>query len=366
MIFRLWKARWNLLRLVVAGFLLWTFAVDGAARTARTALRALPDFDYAAEVRSLRLEGRYGEALMVAQAGLEHASPDVAEELRQEQALTTAERDSLVRRLKDAGMGALSGKGETLEALVGAVAADFFVVGDLRDLVIQGGKQLLDGDSDPVILLLSVVGVVTTIAPEVDWVPSLLKVARRAGTMTEHFAKWVEKAIKGGEAEALSKAFADVKVVAASASPGGAVRLLRHVDDPEDLRALAEFARRRGSAGTAALHIGGDDAAAWLRASRTGTNAADAELALLAASRKGPAGVRFLASPAGRILIRPHPLVGLLKSVYKGNAAALATRWLDRLDPDAWWIVPLLASWTFIEGAWLLRRLGRRPQPARA
>ena len=40
-----------------------------------------------------------------------------------------------------------------------------------------------------VIVALSAVGLATTLAPEVDWAPSLLKAARRAGSMTEGTAR---------------------------------------------------------------------------------------------------------------------------------------------------------------------------------
>ncbi|MGQ0628162.1 MAG: hypothetical protein ACT4PL_08705, partial [Phycisphaerales bacterium] len=66
----LYGRRWNLLRLMVALFVLWAVATDTAARLARMRLAALPDFDYASEVRRLREEGRYGEAMVIADAGL--------------------------------------------------------------------------------------------------------------------------------------------------------------------------------------------------------------------------------------------------------------------------------------------------------
>ncbi len=55
-----WSVRWGLLRLAIALFIVWVLAADTSARLARRAISVMPDFDYAAEVRSLRLEGRYG------------------------------------------------------------------------------------------------------------------------------------------------------------------------------------------------------------------------------------------------------------------------------------------------------------------
>jgi hypothetical protein len=167
----LWRARWNLLRLAVAAFLLFTIASDTEARLARLQYAALPEFDYATEVGYLRGSGRYGEALVVAEAGLDAASGPAREAIQREKDLTLKEQSSYLRRAKDLGLGALSGRGDSIEGLIGAVAADFFVVGDVRDLVIQGGRYVLDGETDELILILSGVGLATTLAPEVDWVP---------------------------------------------------------------------------------------------------------------------------------------------------------------------------------------------------
>jgi len=340
------------LRLALAGFILWTLAADGAGRLARLQLAALPGFDYVQEVRALRAQGRFGEALVVADAGLSDPAAST-EELRREREATAEEGAGVLRRLRAAGMGALSGRGDSLEALLGAIVADLFVVGDVRDLVIEGGKQLLDGDSDELVLLLSVVGLVTTLAPEVDWAPSVLKAARRAGMVSRPMADFVRAAIKGRRVEELEPVFANVVRLGAKASPGGAVRLIRHADTPEDLAGLAGFVERRAD-GAFALHVTGAEGARVLRGAGS---AADDVVAL--AARKGRPGARFLASPAGRVLLRPHPLVGLAKGVWKGNIQKALARLAERMDPRAWWIIPVIAGWTVLETGLLGRRWNR-------
>jgi len=347
-----WGCRWSVLRLALAGFILWTLAADGAGRLARLQLAALPGFDYVQEVRALRAQGRFGEALVVADAGLSDPAAST-EELRREREATAEEGAGVLRRLRAAGMGALSGRGDSLEALLGAIVADLFVVGDVRDLVIEGGKQLLDGDSDELVLLLSVVGLVTTLAPEVDWAPSVLKAARRAGMVSRPMADFLRAAIKGRRVEELEPVFANVVRLGAKASPGGAVRLIRHADTPEDLAGLAGFVERRAD-GAFALHVTGAEGARVLRGAGS---AADDVIAL--AARKGRPGARFLASPAGRVLLRPHPLVGLAKGVWKGNIQKALARLAERMDPRAWWIIPVIAGWTVLETGLLGRRWNR-------
>jgi hypothetical protein len=339
-ILTLWRCRWGLLRLCLGALVLVIFAGDTGARLARLELAALPAFDYVKEVQSLRVQGRYGEALMVAEAGMEEATGQTRALLVEERARTLQEQGSYLQKAKVAAMGALSGQGDSLEGILGAMAADFFVFGDLRDLVIQGGKQMLDGDSDEVVLLLSVVGVVTTLAPEVDWVPSILKVARKTGAMSVRMADYLKSAIKGKRVAELEKVFGDVEKISKKASPGGAMRLMRLADEPKDLEMLAGFVERQGAF---ALHVTGKEGAEFLKAGEA------AEEVLVKASKKGKAGTAFLRSSAARALAKPHLAVGVLKGLWKGNAAKLVSRALERLDPSAWWLVPLLAGWVVVE-----------------
>ncbi len=356
----LWKCKWGLARLALAAFLLYAIASDTAARLARLELASLPEFDYAGEVSYLRAAGRFGEALMVADAGLDGAGADAKAAIQRERDATVKEQGSYLRKAKDVGLGALSGKGTSIEALVGAVAADFFVVGDVRDLVIQGGRYVLDGETDEVVLILSGVGIATTIAPEVDWVPSVLKAAKKMGAMSKGMGESIVAMVKAGKGERLNSLMKDVKRLATRASPGGAARLLRLADKPEDVAKLARFVEAE-KAGAFALHVTGKEGAELVKAADT---AAGADKALVMASRKGPAGVAWLRTGAYRALARPHWLAGIGKALWKGNASALAARVAAAIDPRAWWIVSALAAWVVMELGLLLRRAWPRREHA--
>jgi hypothetical protein len=346
-------------------------ASDTESRLARLQYASLPDFDYATEVLYLRGSGRYGEALMVADAGLDATSGPAHDAVQREKDLTLKEQSSYLRRAKDLGMGALSGRGDSIEGLIGAVAADFFIVGDVRDLVIQSGRYVLDGETDELILILSGVGLATTLAPEIDWVPAVLKVARRTGALTKGLAEYIVSAARAGKTEALAGLMRDVRRLAERASPGGAARLLRHADAPEDVARLARFVEAEKS-GAFALYVTGKEGADLLKADRaaiaaerSARAAEETSKALTAAARKGPVGVGWLRAGAYRAMFRPHWLVGIAKGLYKGNAEHLAQRIAAALDPRAWWLVPLLASWFFVELGLLLRRLWPVIRPAR-
>jgi len=51
-------------------------------------------------------------------------------------------------------------------------------------------------------------------------------------------------------------------------------------------------------------------------------------------------------------------VVGIVKSVWKGNAQALVARVLGSIDPWAMWMLPGAAAWVFVEGCLMLWRMG--------
>lgn len=375
MIRALLAARGSIARLGAAGVLLWVLAADTPARLERMRYASLPDQDFTAEIAHLRSSGRFGEAIAYADAAIalesgaaRSAGEDAAERiaaLRAERARAIEAQGSYLRRAKDLGLGALSGSGGSLEGLVGAVAADFFVVGDVRDLIIQGGRLILDGEADEVILLLSGVGLATTLAPEVDWVPSILKAARRAGTMTRELGGYLVRTMRAGRFDELGALLRDVRALSRRASPGGAARLLAHVETPADAARLARFVERQ-PAGALALHVTGREGAALLKAAESATPAvrAAAEQAVVLAARKGPSGSAWLRTGAWRTMLRPHAVVGVVKAFSKGNAERLVQRIAAAIDPRARWLIPLVAAWVFVEAALLWRRFrGRDARP---
>jgi hypothetical protein len=363
---RLWRLKWNLLRLILAIAILWIVAADTDARLARLAYSQLPDFDFTAEVSFLRQAGRFGEAVMVADEGLRSlAENDPARAaLIAERERTLDEQSSVIRRIREVGVGAVSGRGDSIESLIGAIGADFFIVGDVRDLVIQSGRYVLDGETDEVILILSGVGIATTVVPEVDWVPSVLKAAKRAGALTKGLSKEIITLAKRGGGEALGTLFKDVRKIAQKSSPGGAMRMVRHADSADELAAMARFVEKNPG-GAFALHVTGKEGASLVKAggkagAKAGAGLADEAVVL--AAKKGQPGIAWLRTAGYRAMARPHLAAGIAKAFWKGNAQAAAARIAAILDPRAIWLIPALGTWVFIELALLARGLWpRRP-----
>ena len=355
---RFWLCKWGLLRLGVASGLLWILVADNPGRLARIQFAGLPNMDYLAEVRSLSGQKRYAEALLVAQAGLDELSGDERDGLLAEQKVVREEQTSLLRKGKELLRGALVGEGDSLEALVGAVAADMFVVGDIRDLVIQGGRLAVDGQTDELILALSAVGVLTTVMPEIDWIAAFLKVAKKAGSlskrMIEALVRIVRRANDTRDYADLKRVFGHFQVLIDKSTPAGALRLLRHVDDPQDVELVAGFLKRQ-PAGGFVLHVAGKEGVDIVKASVRET-----EDVLVMAARKGDSGIAWLRS-GGQRLLRPHLIVGALKGLHKGNIQQVVTRVAAEYDPYGWLVIPACAAWVFLEAAWLWRRLITAP-----
>ncbi len=356
----LWARRWGVLRLALAVGLLSVFVGDNPARLARLGYAALPDLDHLAEARRLTAAEQYDEALLVLDAGIVDGGDGGGRraELEAARREVLARRDSIWRRAREAGVGALTGTGTSLESLGGALLADLIVAGDVRDLAIQGARLALDGETDEIVVVLSGLGLVTTLNPSLDIVPGFLKCAHKAGCVTRRLARGLadlcRTALRERRYERLVAVAGSLRDLIGRTTPRIAARVLKACDDPKEVERVAEFAARERGAGLA-LHVLGEDAVAL--AGRAG---AAGDKALLLAARKGAHGAAWLRSGAYRLL-RPHPLIGLAKGVYKGNVAKGLVKLSDRwVDPGGWLVIPALAAWVVAELGLLVRRRAGR------
>lgn len=307
----------SLLRVSVAASVAWLCWQDLPSIAARDGFEALPAFDYWKEADRLLDQERFSEAQLLVDAGLT-AVPEQQKALLELRKSIQMEQGRWLFRLQQIGRGALTGNGASAEALGGAVVADLFVFGDVRDLVIQAGHKLVGEDTDPVIIGLSSVGIVTTADPPADLGCALLKFARRMGSMTRSFAKALLDALKKAGAtrntDAVVQIADDMATLARRSHPAPALAILRNIDDPAELSAARHMAEREG--GVFALWVGQKEALRWLKVS-----AGNEEL-MLKAARHGREGFAYIARNSG-VMFRAHPLVGLLKGLYKGNIPAL-------------------------------------------
>lgn len=199
-----------------------------------------------------------------------------------------ARDQSFDEQLSDYLSGFVSGRGDSLAGLGGAITSDLTVYGDLRDITLEGGKMLAGEEYSPFILSLSAVGIAATAGTiatggggvVVKAGVSFVKFARRAGHMSAGFAarllRLSEDAIdlpglKGvlrtldltdpaGSWTRLTKYLGDVKDarifkvlgkledIRAEVGTTEALRLLKRmekIEDVDDIHAIAKAAGKR-------------------------------------------------------------------------------------------------------------------------
>lgn len=286
--------------LVWSSLILWSVWGESSVSW-ESVIGGLPEFDYLQEIQQLRGDGRLGDAIALANAvsslpGMPHGQEikDLSEQLEKE-------HGSWQRRAKDALDGALTGSGDSPEALTAALITDFLVIGDIRDLVIQGGKAVQGEEVDEVVLFLSSAGLLASLA---TWVPepaspavgltarpilTVFKGLRKIRALSDHFADVVIKTLRrvahsGGWGNA-SALMSDMGVLMRRAPAGTLPSVMVHVDSAEDLAAVSKACNRVPEQTVAAMHVGGKDAVEWLRSAGS---QADLQLGILL--RKGARG----------------------------------------------------------------------------
>jgi hypothetical protein len=143
--------------------------------------------------------------------------------------------------------GAVSGEPIDTASLLGVVALDMMVIGDLRDLLIQGYKEFDTGQGDEVIMGLSAAGLFLTLIPEISWGPSMFKTFWKGGRFSEPFKQQIKKALsqarKTNDYRSLRRIMSDFTVVFDSLGSGPAIAVFKRINSTEELTLLAKKAK---------------------------------------------------------------------------------------------------------------------------
>lgn len=244
--------------------------------------------DLVARAQALADAGRLAEGRMLAEFVV--AQPQFGDAARA--AELAASIDSRLSSFRDRARryleGMASGEPRDLAGLLGSLTLDVFVLGDIRDLLVQGWREFRYDNGDELILALSAAGLVTSLAPEVDWAPALLKAYVKAGAFTRRFLDQItdvaRQAFRSGDFTKLATTSADGARAVRKLGPGPLRGALGAVDDTQDLAKLAKAAERDAASaytlasvfGNSALRLLTPDAAnitAVLRLIKTGTRA---------------------------------------------------------------------------------------------
>lgn len=302
-------------------------------------LEALPYYPFCAEANTALVRDDVAGAIELAEAGecvsvLERAS----------------ERwDGLAATFERCVAGIWTGEADDGASLACAVASDLVVFGDVRDLTRQGLSWSRGEETDVVLISLSAAGVALALMPQAGAGASLLKVARKAGTLSDRLASAAYALFKRREWRALGGLLGDAGRISVKVGPARATRALAYADSAEDLRDVARFVET-ASDPLLGLKWGGK---------RVLRLTDDPELYAQALARGRP-GLLLAAERGGAALLTRKPLViAAAKVLYRDPAALLAglgslAAWL--LGWLSWRYALLVASALLLVAALLLPR----------
>ncbi len=304
-------------------------------------LEEFPPYPLCADAEWALADGRVGEALELAEAG---GCPGV-------RSRAEAAWSALSATFERCMTGVWTGRGEGAAGVGCAVVSDLVVFGDVRDLTRQGLAWGRGEETDAFLIALSATGLVLTFAPQIGVGNDLVKVARRAGTLSRGLAESVATLVRRRAWRPLMGLFADAGRLTARVGPGRATRVLAYADDAEELTDLVRFVEV-APAPTLALRWGGKGVVRW----------ADEDVAIRAAVARGPEGVALVAARGGRALLSRQPLIiAVTKGIYRHpevlfDALASLLRWAS------WPVTALVTAVLALAGAVLWPR-SRRPRP---
>ena len=191
-------------------------------------------------------------------------------------------QDTILHDLKDFGYGFLTGDAKNSKQLAGAIASDFTVIGDIRDITREGEKYLQNRPYDEFVLGISIVGVgltLTTISSAGSTTPlkvgaSILKVAKRTGKLTKSFTKTIMTKLsktydkrllkkmdfKSINFEPIKPIFKNLNKIEKNTSYSDTLYLLKYIKDEKDLTKVTKLSQKYGKNTKAVLKVLGESA----------------------------------------------------------------------------------------------------------
>ena len=306
-----------------------------------SALAALPNHDYIPEILQLKEEGRLDEARAMARYVLQHPDLPRQEEAKVLEEKLTWELDSWWGRAKRAGKGFITGSGKTPAEIVGAMSSDLLIWGDVRDLLKEGWHMLTGQETDPVVVALAGIGLLTGAIPAADGAMSLLKVFRKLGVLSAKFVDFVvataKKSAKMGKLDdGLKMVFRSLHGLVDKMGKARTATVMKYVDDPVDLARISSVARKNADVAYLTVRNGGPDGVRLIRA----LGDSDMSVHFLAeAAKKGPKGIQWLNK--NKYWLGLHVVFGFAKNLWLGRIQDLVRHLLCKFIPC--WLVMVLA-----------------------
>lgn len=185
------------------------------------------------------------------------------------------QRAALSYKTKKILSGVITGKSDELSGQISAGVSDFFLLGDLRDLTIEGYHHLQHEKVDKTLVALSSIGVVASAATvmsagtstPIKASLSFLKVAKKSGNLPKWLAKTLIKSSKelkqSKNINHLKTLFSDLYHLVDYAGIKGGFKLLKQTKDTKTLKEAIVFSKIYGKNSAPLATILGKDLLAY-------------------------------------------------------------------------------------------------------
>ena len=282
--------------LLVALFLYGTLLEGIAERQVNKSMDAIPNYNYIPDIKALKEQGMYREALDMARFVISHPDMPGQNEAKDLERELERELTSIWGRSKRATKGFVTGSGDSVEELGGSIASDMFFWGDLRDLGKQAYCKARGKETDPFIVALASLGLLTEFVDAVDWAPAVLKAFRKVGALSQKFADFVmvaaKRSVKGRKLDgSLKVALDNLKKTTESLGISRTAGVMKHVDNPAELASITAVAQKNADAVYFTAYHGGSEGVKVVK-SLGDSNVSVHSMAL--AAKKGPEGLKCL------------------------------------------------------------------------
>lgn len=223
--------------------------------------------------------------------------------------------------------GVLKGTSDETVGQVSAIASDFLVVGDIRDLAIQGTHYANDEEVDNVIVALSTIGLVATASTlytlgastPIKGSISLLKYAKRVGKLPPWLSKQLVREAKlvrqTKSLDNVEKLLTPIHALYEKVGIKQTLSLLKRSTNLNDLKGLVKFSNRFEKRSAVLLQTTKGEARLYANAMPN-----IKPQPFLYASTYGERGLQGLKRlGSSKFMMRTKQLANLSKTGYKGN-----------------------------------------------
>jgi hypothetical protein len=167
-------------------------------------------------------------------------------------------RASIAYKSQQVFSGIVTGKSDELEGQISAGISDFFLLGDLRDLTIEGYHHINHQAVDTTLVALSSIGVIASAATmlstgataPIKGSLSFLKIAQKSGNLPKWLSKALTKEVKvlkqTKNFEHIKTLLQELHQLISYAGIRGGLKLLKSTESPRGLKEAISFAKRYG------------------------------------------------------------------------------------------------------------------------